>query len=71
MWAFEKSNLDRVWVSALSLVPLHIANIFVALCCANHVTVRLRKGFVPKRYRLKNEDVRYTRKGSLALPIEE
>lgn len=58
LWAFEKTNLKRIWIVAFSVVPLHIVNIFVALCCANHVTVRFGKGIMPKRYRLKGEDVR-------------
>ncbi|TCD65782.1 hypothetical protein EIP91_002221 [Steccherinum ochraceum] len=56
--AFEKANLERIWVVAFSLVPLHIFNIFVALCCSNHVNVQFGKGIMPKRYRLKGEDVR-------------
>lgn len=58
LWAFEKENLRRIWVAAFSLVPLHMVNIFVAMCCVNHVTVRFGKGIMPKRYRLKGEDVK-------------
>ncbi|KAH8086022.1 hypothetical protein BXZ70DRAFT_900021 [Cristinia sonorae] len=56
--AFERTNLRWVWTVAFSVVPLHVANIFVALCCVNHVTVRFGKGIMPKRYRLQAEDVR-------------
>lgn len=58
LWAFEKANLEMIWIVAFALVPLHIVNVFVALCCVNHVTVRFGKGIMPRRYRLKGEDVR-------------
>ncbi|THH20575.1 hypothetical protein EUX98_g8553 [Antrodiella citrinella] len=59
LWAFEKMNLDKIWFLVFGVVvPLHVANIFVAMCCANHVTVRFGKGIMPKRYWLKGEDVK-------------
>ena len=36
---------------------LHLANIFVGLLCANHVTHRFGKGITPARYRLTAHDV--------------
>ncbi|TDL19743.1 hypothetical protein BD410DRAFT_830183 [Rickenella mellea] len=54
----ERLTLASVWQAAFALVPLHIANIGIALLCANHVTHRFGKGLMPRRYRLRVEDVR-------------
>lgn len=56
--AFEYANLTTLWTTAFALLPLHLVNIVVALLCANHVTRRFGKGLMPKRYRLRAEDVR-------------
>ena len=46
-------------MAIFSLVPLHVANIFVSLLCANHVTPRFGTGFVPPLYRLTTMDVKW------------
>jgi hypothetical protein len=55
---FERAALQTVWTAAFIVVPLHLANIIVALLCANHVTRTFGKGIVPRRYRLSGADVR-------------
>lgn len=55
---FERNNLTTLWTLAFSFLPLHLINIFVALLCANHVTDTFGKGLMPKKYRLRVEDVR-------------
>ncbi|KAI0265638.1 hypothetical protein BC834DRAFT_824642 [Gloeopeniophorella convolvens] len=54
---FERDALTSAYGTVFSLVPLHLANIFVALLCANHVTHRFGKGITPARYRLTVRDV--------------
>lgn len=54
---FERTQLAGVWAAAFGVVPVHIANIFVSLVCANHVTRRFGKGIVPRKYRLTSADV--------------
>ena len=54
---FELNILTSAWGTVFSLVPLHLANIFVGLLCANHVTHRFGKGIIPRRYRLTADDV--------------
>ncbi|KII93103.1 hypothetical protein PLICRDRAFT_99501 [Plicaturopsis crispa FD-325 SS-3] len=49
---FEKVVLERWYIVAFALVPLHIAIMVVALLCSNHVTYRFGKGMMPKAYRL-------------------
>ena len=54
---FELDALTSAWGTVFSLVPLHLANIFVGLLCANHVTHRFGKRITPARYRLTADDV--------------
>ena len=54
---FELDLLTSAWGTVFSLVPLHIANIFVGLLCANHVTRRFGKGITPVRYRVTADDI--------------
>ncbi|KAI0060573.1 hypothetical protein BV25DRAFT_1807194 [Artomyces pyxidatus] len=54
---FERGVLPTLYGAVFALVPLHIANIFVGLLCANHVTRRFGKGIMPKRYRLHAGDL--------------
>jgi hypothetical protein len=54
---FELEVLTSAWGTVFSLVPLHLANIFVGLLCANHVTHRFGKGLTPARYRLTTDDI--------------
>ncbi len=54
---FERDILSSVAGTVFSLVPLHLANIFVGLLCANHVTRRFGKGITPARYRLTAHDI--------------
>jgi Tetraspanin family len=54
---FERDTLSSAAETVFSLVPLHLANIFVGLLCANHVTHRFGKGITPARYRLTVHDV--------------
>ena len=49
--------MREIWRTAFSVVSLHIANIFVSLLCANHVTRTFGKGIMPRRYRLNGVDV--------------
>jgi hypothetical protein len=49
---FERMVLERWYIVAFSLVPLHIAVIVSGLLCSNHVTYRFGKGMMPKAYRL-------------------
>lgn len=49
---FEKKVLEWWYIVAFSIVPVHIASIFAALLCSNHVTYRFGKGMMPKAYRL-------------------
>ncbi|KAH9033638.1 hypothetical protein EDB85DRAFT_1864300 [Lactarius pseudohatsudake] len=53
----EHDVLTSAWGTVFSLVPLHLANIFVGLLCANHVTRRFGKGITPPRYRLTVDDI--------------
>lgn len=53
----ERALLRTVWAAAFALVPLHVANIAVALLCANHVTRTFGKGVMPRQYRLCGADV--------------
>lgn len=55
---FERANLGALWRAAFAAVPLHLANVIVALLCANHVTKRFGKGIMPRRYRLRATDVK-------------
>ncbi|KAH9073504.1 hypothetical protein EDB83DRAFT_2357867 [Lactarius deliciosus] len=52
----EHDVLTSAWGTVFSLVPLHLANFFVGLLCANHVTRRFGKGITPARYRLTVDD---------------
>lgn len=54
---FEQASLHTIWTAAFAVVPLHIANIFFSLLCANHVTRRFGKGIMPRQYRLSGADV--------------
>ncbi|KAN0130239.1 hypothetical protein V8E53_011996 [Lactarius tabidus] len=54
---FELDVLTSAWSTVFSLVPLHLANIFVGLLCANHVTRRFGKRITPARYRLTADDI--------------
>lgn len=58
LYQFEKRNLGTIWTVAFSLVPPQIANILIALLCANHVTRTFGEGITPARYRLKSADVK-------------
>ena len=49
---FERKVLERWYIVAFAIVPVHIAGIFAALLCSNHVTYRFGKGMMPKAYRL-------------------
>lgn len=56
--AFERGALGAVCRAVFALfVPLHLANVFAALLCANHVSRRFGKGVTPARYRLTRDDV--------------
>ena len=54
---FEHDILSSSAGAVFSLVPLHLANVFVDLPCANHVTNRFGKGITPAGYRLTAYDV--------------
>ena len=54
---FERDVLSSAAATVFSLVPVHLANIFVGLLCANHVTDRFGKGITPRRYRLTAQDI--------------
>ncbi|KXN83137.1 hypothetical protein AN958_01808 [Leucoagaricus sp. SymC.cos] len=54
---FEQANLQLVWSTVFSLVPMHLVNIVVVMLCANHVTRTFGSGITPKRYRLTAKDV--------------
>lgn len=58
LFDFERANLRTVWKTVFSLAPLHLANIVIALLCANHITVTFGKGIVPFQYRLTPKDVK-------------
>jgi hypothetical protein len=58
LYRFEKENLGKVWRWAFGIVAVHLVNVVVGLLCSEHVTKRFGKGIMPKRYRLKAEDVR-------------
>ncbi|KAI9457665.1 hypothetical protein F5148DRAFT_1277016 [Russula earlei] len=60
---FERDLLASVAGTVFSLVPIHLANIFVGLLCANHVTHRFGKGITPARYRLTARDIYSTSSG--------
>ncbi|KAF7301284.1 hypothetical protein MIND_00693300 [Mycena indigotica] len=49
---FEKLVLERWYIAAFGLVPVHIGVILSGLLCSNHVTYRFGKGMTPKAYRL-------------------
>lgn len=57
LYRFEKANLDKVWKVAFGVAGLHLVNVMVGLLCSGHVTERFGKGMMPKRYRLKMQDV--------------
>ncbi|KAJ7063803.1 hypothetical protein C8F01DRAFT_1129357 [Mycena amicta] len=54
---FEKKALERMYVVAFGLVPVHIGVIVAGLLCSNHVTYRFGKGMMPKAYRLSKESM--------------
>jgi hypothetical protein len=54
---FERETLSSAAGTVFSFVPLHMANIFVGILCANHVTHRFGKGITPARYRLTAHDI--------------
>jgi hypothetical protein len=58
LYRFEKENLGKVWRWAFAIAAVHLVNVVVGLLCSEHVTKRFGKGIMPKRYRLKAEDVR-------------
>jgi len=73
---FEQTNLQLIWSTVFSLVPMHLVNIVVVMLCANHVTRTFGTGITPKRYRLTAKDVQedayrivdlLQRKGMLAM----
>ncbi|KAF4580546.1 hypothetical protein EYR38_003145 [Pleurotus pulmonarius] len=49
---FERVVLQRWYIVAFALVPLHLAVMIIGLLCSNHVTYRFGKGMMPKAYRL-------------------
>ncbi|KAJ7122929.1 hypothetical protein C8R44DRAFT_621324 [Mycena epipterygia] len=49
---FERVTLERWYIVAFGLVPVHIGVIVAGLLCSNHVTYRFGKGMMPKAYRL-------------------
>jgi hypothetical protein len=49
---FQQTILERWYIAAFSLVPIHLFAIVSALLCSNHVTYRFGKGMMPKAYRL-------------------
>ncbi|KAI5123111.1 hypothetical protein M0805_001467 [Coniferiporia weirii] len=55
---FERANLNALWRAAFAAVPLHLLNVVVALLCANHISRAFGKGLMPRRYRLRADDVR-------------
>ncbi|KAL0570503.1 hypothetical protein V5O48_011449 [Marasmius crinis-equi] len=58
LYRFERQNLGMIWkVTFGVVVPVHIANIFVAMLCSNHVTRTFGKGMMPRRYRLTEADL--------------
>lgn len=58
LYRFEKKSLHVIWFTAFTLAPLHIANIVIALICANHVTNRFGEGVTPVYCRLTVNDVK-------------
>ncbi|KAF8964333.1 Tetraspanin family-domain-containing protein [Flammula alnicola] len=58
LFEFERDNLKTIWRTVFSLAPLHLANMVVALLCANHITSTFGKGIIPKQYRLSPKDVK-------------
>lgn len=58
LYRFERRNLETIWSTVFSLVPLYLIIIFVSLLCSNHVTRTFGKGITPRGYRLGNEDVK-------------
>ncbi|KZS93750.1 hypothetical protein SISNIDRAFT_411123 [Sistotremastrum niveocremeum HHB9708] len=52
LMSFEKKNLQVYYTYAFGIVPVHIANIFVAMLCSNHVDRLFGKGLMPRKYRL-------------------
>ncbi len=63
---FERNNLSTIWATVFSVFPLHLINIVVALLCSNHVTNTFGKGLMPKKYRLRADDVRTDAQNLLA-----
>lgn len=57
LYRFEKNNLGGIWAAAFTMVPLQLANMLVALLCANHVTRAFGEGITPAYCRLTTEDV--------------
>jgi len=49
---FERLVLQRWYIAAFSLVPVHIFVMVSALLCSNHVTYRFGKGMMPPAYRM-------------------
>ncbi|TFK36002.1 tetraspanin Tsp2 family [Crucibulum laeve] len=49
---FERMVLERWYIVAFGLVPVHLFVIISALLCSNHVTWRFGKGMMPEAYRL-------------------
>ena len=54
---FDATTLSSASGTVFSLVPLHLANIFVGLLCANHMTDRFGKGITSAWYRLTAQDI--------------
>ncbi|KAF7331643.1 hypothetical protein MKEN_00044000 [Mycena kentingensis (nom. inval.)] len=49
---FQRTALERWYIAAFGLVPVHIFVMVSGLLCSNHVTYRFGKGMTPKAYRL-------------------
>lgn len=58
LYSFERSSLKAIWSATFALVPVHLANMVIALLCSNHVTKRFGNGFTPRHYRLIPMDVK-------------
>lgn len=49
---WQREVLQRWYIVAFSIVPVHLGVMIAALLCSNHITYRFGKGMMPKRYRL-------------------
>lgn len=48
----QRDILQKWYIAAFGLVPLHLGVMFAGLLCSNNVTYRFGKGMMPKAYRL-------------------